>query len=96
MYVRVVQTFAPGLNELIAVIIQRQVRRQALALERLMMHADEHAVAGWIIFDLVEENRRVGRIARVDFGHRAHLVFPVATFDGLQLAELVDLGHPAA
>ncbi len=93
---RVVQTLAPGLNEVIAVVIEGQMRRQTLALERLMVHADEHPMAGRIILDLVEQDRRIGRVARVNFRHRAHLIFPVAAFDGAQLAELVDLLHPAA
>ena len=49
-----------------------------------------------IILDLVEKNRRIRRIARVNLADRAHLVFPVAIFDGRQFPELVDLLHPAA
>jgi hypothetical protein len=68
----IVEAFFPRLDELIAAIVEWQVRRETLPLERLMMHADEHSMTGWVIYDFIEEDGRVGLVARVHFGDRAH------------------------
>ena len=84
----VVEAFLPGLDEFVAAVVERQVRGEALAFQRLMVHADQHAMTRRIIFDLSNKNRRVGLVARVDFGERAHFEVPIDAGIRLQLAEL--------
>jgi hypothetical protein len=52
-----------------------------LAFKRLVVDADEHSMARRIVLDFVEKDSRMGRVARVNFRDRPHLVLPIDAFD---------------
>jgi hypothetical protein len=92
----IIEPLLPRLDEFVAAVVQGQVSGEALAFQRLMMHADEHATAGGIVLDLIEENGRVGLIARVQLGDGAHLQIPIDAWNAPQLAEFLDFRDPFA
>ena len=84
---RPVQALLPGIDELIARVVERQMIGQALALQGRVVNAGEHAPARRIVFDLVEQHRGRRLGLRRDLGHRADLLIPIGAFDDTQLAE---------
>ena len=93
---RIVQALLPGVDELIAAVIERQMIGQTLALERRIVDAGQDAPARWIVFDLIEEHRRRRLGLRRHLGHRADFLIPVRAFDDSQLAERIDALQPIA
>ena len=91
-----IQTLFPGVDELIAAVIERQMIGQTLTFEGRIVDPGENTPAGWIVFDLIEEHRRRRLRLRRHFRNGADLLIPVGAFDHAQLTERVHALQPTA